>query len=183
MIAVESITMLVAEALDKCSIPYLLVGAFSSNHYGIPRSTKDADFVLQVSGGISSDLVRELGPDFELNPRLSFETNTGTYRQILQYSGRPFTVELFLLSNDPHDQERFRRRRKVQLLGRPVWFPSPEDVIVTKLRWSRSKDKDDVRNVLAVQRGKLDLAYIKNWCREHGTLTRLEEILRTVPEI
>ena len=31
--------------------------------------------------------------------------------------------------------------------------------------------------------GKLDWPYIKPWCRCHGTLARLEEIRRTVPEI
>ena len=45
MISGDNITLRVAEALDRCAISYLLVGAFSSNRYGIPRSTKDADFV------------------------------------------------------------------------------------------------------------------------------------------
>jgi len=110
-------------------------------------------------------------------------SNTGTYRQLLKYRGSPFGVELFLLSNDPHDQERFSRRREVYLLGRKFWFPSPEDVIVTKLRWARSKDKDDVRNVISVQRGKLDWPYIEKWCKQHGTLALLQEIRRSVPHI
>ena len=58
-----------------------------------------------------------------------------------------------------------------------------EDVIVMKLRWFRQKDRDDVRNVIAVQRGKLDWAYIESWCQRHGTLVLMEEIRRTVPEI
>lgn len=183
MISIESVTLRVAEALDACGIPFLLAGAFSSNYYGIPRSTKDADFVLQLKSAVGADFARALGEPFEMDPQLSFETNTGTYRQILTYRGSPFVVELFLLSNDPHDQERFRRRREVQLLGRRFWFPSPEDVIVTKLRWARSKDKDDVRNVMTVQRGKLDWPYIARWCKAHGKLALMEQVRRTVPEI
>src|SRR6266446_381091 len=127
MISGENITVRVADALDKCAIPYLLAGAFSSNHYGIPRATKDADFVLQLKSAVGTDFARALGEGFELEPQLSFETNTGTYRQMLTYPGNPFKVELFLLSSDSHDQERFKRRRKAQLLGRTFWFPSPED--------------------------------------------------------
>jgi hypothetical protein len=183
MISGDTITVRVAEALDKCAIPYLLVGAFSSNHYGIPRSTKDADFVLQLNSAVGSDFAQALGEPFELDPQLSFETNTGTYRQIVKYRGSPFTIELFLLSNDPHDQERFRRRRQVPLLGRTFSFPSPEDVVITKLRWARSRDKDDVRNVISVQQEKLDWGYIEKWCGQHGTLPLLERIRRTVPKI
>ena len=65
--------------------------------------------------------------------------------------------------------------------GRPVWLPTAEDVVVTKLRWSkggkRAKDLEDVKNVLAVQRGKLDLNYIRQWCDQHGTRQLLEQLL------
>lgn len=52
--------------------------------------------------------------------------------------------------------------------------------MVTKLRWSlrgqRDKDVDDVRNVLALQAGKLDLAYIRSWCDQHGTRSLFEQL-------
>jgi hypothetical protein len=183
MISGDNITMKVVEALDKCAIPYLLAGAFSSNQYGIPRATKDADFVLQLKSGAGANFVMALGEPFKLDPQLSFETITGTYRQIITCPGSPFKVELFLLSGDPHDQERFRRRRQVQLLGRSVWFPSAEDVIITKLRWSRSRDKDDIRGIMAVQASSLDWNYIAEWCTRHGTLSLMREIQKTVPSL
>lgn len=33
------------DALDALEVPYMLVGSYSSNFYGQPRMTKDADFV------------------------------------------------------------------------------------------------------------------------------------------
>src|SRR2546421_2954943 len=141
----ESITVHVADALDACGIAYFLSGSFASNYYGIPRSTKDADFVLRMERAVGADFVARLGPDYALEPQLSFETNTGTFRQLLSHKKRAFKVELFLLSSDPHDQLRFERRRSVSLFDRQLWLPSPEDVIVSKLRWARGKDKDDAR--------------------------------------
>src|SRR5437868_3539447 len=137
MTAGESITVQVADALQACGIEYFLSGSFASNYYGIPRSTKDADFVLEMGGGIGQEFIANLGGDFVLDRQLSFETNTGTYRQILRHKKKLFTVELFLLSSDAHDQSRFKRRRTVQLFARKLWLPSPEDVIITKLRWAR----------------------------------------------
>ena len=59
----------------------MLVGGFSSNYHGIPRSTKDADFVVQLSAPLNETFARSLGPEFEAEPQTSFETNTGTQRQ------------------------------------------------------------------------------------------------------
>ena len=173
----------VADALTASGIPYLLAGSFSSNYYGIPRSTKDADFVVELRSGVGRDFLARLGADFEADPQLSFETNTGTYRQLLRHTGSPFKVELFLLSNDPHDQARFRRRVPVNAFGRQLWLPTPEDVIIMKVRWARSRDQDDVRGVIGVQGEKLDWPYIQDWCQRHGTLGLLEEIRRSVPKL
>src|SRR5438876_6534489 len=97
--------------------------------------------------------------------------------------GESITVmELFLLSQDPHDQSRFHRRRAVPLFGRHFWLPSPEDVIITKLRWARGKDKDDARDVMAVQRQNLDWAYLETWCQRHGTFASLQDLRRAAPE-
>ncbi len=178
-----SLMVRVADALASSGIAYLLAGSFSSNFYGIPRSTKDADFVVELPGGVGRDFMAKLGADFEADPQLSFETNTGTYRQLIQHTRSPFKVELFLLSNDPHDQARFQRRVAVSAYERRIWLPTPEDVIIMKVRWGRSRDQDDVRAVMGVQGDKLDWPYIEGWCTRHGTRALLEEIRRTVPKL
>jgi predicted nucleotidyltransferase len=180
---IDDVAYRVADALNRTGIPFMLAGGFSSNYHGIPRSTKDADFVVELSAPLNEKFSQTLGPVFEPEPQLSFETNTGTQRQEFRVPGTVFKVEVFRLSDDPHDQERFRRRQPVDVDGHRIYFPTAEDVIVWKLRWARSKDKDDVRAIMSVQRGKLDWAYIEGWCQQHGTTARLEEIRRTVPEV
>jgi hypothetical protein len=183
MTTIDDVTLRVIDALNGSGVVYMLVGSFSTNVYGIPRSTKDADFVLQLHGDFPPGFYERLGKDFEIDPQLKFETNTGTYKQEVRFAGTPFTVEMFRLSNDPFDQERFRRRVTVMLLGRETYVPTAEDVVVMKLRWFRAKDQPDVLNVMTVQRGKLDWGHIESWCKRHGTLARMEEIRRAVREI
>ena len=73
------------------------------------------------------------------------------------------------------------------LLGRTVWLPTVEDVIITKLRWAavagRSKDRDDARDVIAVQdvEGAIDWDYVHAWCDRHGTRGLLDEVRRSIP--
>jgi len=172
----HDVMLLVTDALNRERIPAMLVGSFSSNYYGIPRSTEDVDFVIQIESSLTADFARVLGDQFEAEPQLSFETNTGTHRQEFGVKGTEFKVELFKLSDDPFDQQRFKNRQRVLVAGRELYFPRAEDVIVMKLRWGRSKDLDDVRDVMHVQRGKLDWNYIEGWCRQHGSLDRLQRL-------
>jgi hypothetical protein len=177
------------EAMEKLGVDYLLAGSFSSNFYGIPRSTKDADFVAILGGQIGA-LEKELADDFDFDPQSSFETVTGTFRDKARAKGLPFEIEIFHLSQDAHDQSRFARRVSVfdELIGRTVWLPTVEDVVITKLRWAvrakRGKDFDDVRDVIAVQGdAALDWDYIHHWCAIHGTRALLDEIRASIPPI
>ncbi len=182
----EEAVMAVIDALEALHIPYMLVGSLSSNYYGITRSTKDADFVVQFEVESLSSFMNHLGPAFRLDPQMTFETVTMTRRHIVNVASIPFQIELFHLSDDPHDQERFQRRRRVKLLDRESNLPTAEDVIITKLRWARSKrskDIDDVRAVLAVQGTNLDWPYIYRWCDQHGTRALLDEIRSSIPPL
>jgi hypothetical protein len=164
----EQIVYEVLDALEALGVPHMVVGSFSSNLYGLPRSTVDADFVVEMGDVPVSRLAQQLGPAYRLDPQMSFET--------------AFRVEFFLLSDDAHDRERFARRRPEGFPERQGFVATPEDVVITKLRWSkggkRQKDLDDVRNVIIGQKGKLDWDYVRRWCAAHGTTELLERVKR-----
>jgi hypothetical protein len=183
----DEATIAVIRALNARSIPHMAVGSLSSNLYGVPRSTLDADFVIQLGGATIHDIVQMLGPGFRLDPQMAFESATSSSYYTIWHEETQFRFELFLLRDDPHDQERFARRRSVPLLdpGSTSYALTAEDVVITKLRWfmhlRRNKDIDDVRNVISVQRDRLDWDYIHSWCDRHGTCALLDEIRASVP--
>ncbi len=100
----DEATLAVIDLLEARQVPYMVVGSFSSNYYGVPRSTKDADIVIELKVSAVRSLAEELGDQFRLDPQPTFET----------------VIEFFHLSEDTHDQERFRRRRRVSLGARHV---------------------------------------------------------------
>ena len=168
------------DLLNAHGVPYMIVGSFSSNRYGVPRATHHAHFVIGSTVKNWIECLATLPAEFEIDPQASFEMVTATNRQIIEIPSLPFTIELFELSNDEHDQLRFARRKKLTLLGRDCYLPTAEDVIIQKLRWSRgakrAKDFADVVAVLQVQGpARLDWPYIEEWCGQHGTLDLLEE--------
>ena len=177
------ITTQVVAALARSGVPHVMFGSFARNFHAFPRSTKDADIVLAVDAPGLVQFESELGRDFSLDPQTTFETNTGTFRHTLVHKETEFKTELFLLSQDAFDQERFRRRQSFQFNGIASFVLTAEDVIVTKLRWLRPKDVEDVRDVIAVKGAKLDWNYIHHWTASHGTRAKLDEIRASIPKI
>jgi hypothetical protein len=185
----EAVAALI-KTLNELEVPYMIVGSYSSNFYGLARSTKDADVVVNLPNDISIGIIaKKLGPAFRLNPQGGFETVTATPKYVVTLVDIPFTIEIFLLSGDEHDQERFRRRRQVQMMGCATFIPAPEDVIVMKLRWAASrgkgqgKDWSDVANVIAISGDVIDWPYVYSWCDKHGTRELLDSIRASIPPL
>jgi hypothetical protein len=177
----------VIEALELHQVPYMVVGSYASNVYGIERSTLDADIVVELGDTSIGEILRGLAPAIRLDPQMSVEGATSTRMFTADVAGTGFKIEFFLLGEGRYDRERFRRRREADVIGRRVFIPTAEDVIVTKLRWSlqlaRSKDRDDARDVIAVQGDRIDWDYVHRWCDEHGTRALLDEIRASIPPI
>ncbi len=71
------------------------------------------------------------------------------------------------------------------VMERVAFVATAEDMIVTKLRWAdaahRSKDVDDIRNIIAVRGPELDWAYVNRWALEHATAGLLVDIQSSIP--
>ncbi len=73
----DAAVVAVIDALDAATIPYMLVGSLASNFHGIPRSTRDADVVVQLSPGSLERLADRLSIPLTLQRQGSFEAVTG----------------------------------------------------------------------------------------------------------
>lgn len=114
-------------ALDAAGIPYMIVGSLAANFHGIPRSTRDADLVIELRADSLDCLRSALPPGLSLEPQSAFEGVTGTTRYMIRLAGSPFVLELFVRGDDAHDRERFERRQCVHVLGRRVCMASAEE--------------------------------------------------------
>lgn len=176
----------ILDALSALGIPHMLVGSYSRNYYSIPRSTKDVDIVIELPAQhLLDELAKRIAPEFVMEQQMTFETVTGNTRHIIRCPGSPIVVELFILANDEFQKHRFAQRKEVSIpaLNARVFLPIAEDVVIQKLRWGRPKDVDDVIDVLSIQAGKIDHAYIQDWCRRLHILDRYESILADLPDI
>lgn len=173
-------------ACEVENIDYMLTGAFATSCYGVPRSTKDVDLVISVHASHQIEgVISRLDDVVVFSNQVQFDTITWGKRHVACTRTSPYLkVELFELFDDPFVKKQFERRVKmvVPQLEIDAYLPTPEDVIVQKLRWARSKDLTDAIDVLAVQGpAHLDMNYIQHWCGEHGCSERLEDALAKIP--
>ena len=116
----------------------MLTDAFAHGLYCIPPSTQDVDVVLSLAGADPIQRVaRRLAAIVEFEPQIQFDTLTRGKRQVGQtFTNPPFKVELFELFDDPFVQGQFQRTRRLfsTQIQRRAWLPTPEDVVVQKLR-------------------------------------------------
>lgn len=176
----QEIVVKVIDVLEELGVPYMLTGSLANMLYAKPRLTADADFVVVLDRVSIGEIADRLRDHYQFDPQMTFETATATTRFKFRHREMRFSIEFFLLSDSPHDRERFRRRRIERMWDRDVPIPTAEDVVVTKLQWAaranRLKDREDLHQILKRQTPNLDWPYIRGWCAQHGTLELLEEI-------
>ena len=79
-------------------------------------------------------------------------------------------LDLVIRKARPFSIEELDRRQRVMMLGVDVETATAEDTIIAKLEWAKlgssERQLDDVRGMLRVNAGALDLAYIARWVRD-----------------
>jgi hypothetical protein len=158
----------------------MLVGSFSSNFYGIPRATKDADLMIQISHEQRRSFLAKLPTEMKVDPQMTFETATATTKTLIYGESIGFEIELFDLSDDLN---RFARRTLVSYMDQMFYLPTAEDMILQKMRWYkkafRGKDLEDAQSVYLVQKAYLNWNYIMRWAKQHGTFVEMQALQRS----
>lgn len=162
----------VVQALEKAKIQYMLTGSIASSLQGEPRSTHDIDIVIDIPKTAIKKLVKAFPPpDYHLdeNSILNAINKHGMFNLIDIKEGNK--VDFWILTDEPFDQLRFLRRYVEEVLEERMWFSSPEDTILAKLRWAKlsggsKKQFIDALRVYEVQFDKLDIDYLEHWAKK-----------------
>ena len=167
--------------LNRTGVIYYLTGSMASNYWGIPRTTHDLDFVVQLPATAVPRLVQEFSGDFYIE-----ETAVrAVYEPPHQFNAidtrSALKVDFWLAGTEPFDREMLRRRVQATLFGEAAWLSTAEDVILHKLLWNRISPSDwqmgDAAGVVAVQADALDHDYLRRWADELQLGDELQRLL------
>ena len=172
----------VVDVLRDLGIDYMVSGSLVSSLQGEPRSTHDVDIVVAIHHSSAKPLAAAFPlPDYYLTEEsiLNALRTNGLFNLIDVNSGDK--VDFWMLTDQPFDLSRFRRKRIEDVLGMQLAVSAPEDTILMKLHWAeKSGGSDrhiiDALRVYEVQYGLLDLEYLRDWARTLGVSSLLDRI-------
>ena len=87
----------VARALEEIGIPYLVGGSLASSRYGLPRTTQDADLVVDLREEQVGSLVRALRNEFYIDAGMICEAIRHRASFNVIHLQAAYKVDLFLL--------------------------------------------------------------------------------------
>ena len=166
--SVRDVFLRITTALDQAGIGYMLTGSFASAHYGAPRSTQDIDLVIEATPPELRAFVEALsGNEYyaDLDSALEAHRRQSMFNVIDLATG--WKIDLIIRKSRAFSQEEFRRRQRVSLHDVSLFVASAEDVVISKLEWSKlalsRRQIEDAAAILRVRWDALDRPYLEKW--------------------
>lgn len=178
----------IIDAFKKLGVSYYIGGSVASSVYGTARATIDVDLVADVKSQHVKALVKLLESEYFIDEEMIAEAIHRRTTFNLIHLEAMLKIDVFVVKDDPYSREAFQRKKKdtldVQQEAHQFYFASPEDVILSKLKWFRmggdvsEQQWRDVLGVLKVQGDLLDMGYLRNWATALKLIDLLEQALR-----
>lgn len=181
------VALLVADALDACSIRYAVGGSVASSISGEPRSTLDVDVVVAMRDQDVDPFVNALGSGFYVDPDALRRAVRDRSHANAVHHQTSVKVDLFIEGGSAIDADLLARRQRVQVSTDPdrhLYVHAPEDILLQKLRWYRlggeKSDRQwrDALGILIVQKDRLDETYLTRGARVLNVTDLLERARR-----
>lgn len=159
----KHILVVVTEILEELRIPYLVTGGMAVLIWGRPRFTADIDIVVELKENNIEKLkiaLQKLGKSGYIDAQMMRDAikNQGEFNFIDGESG--LKIDFWLLKNDEFDRSRLKRRMAQKILGKKIYFASAEDLILSKLNWSKgslsTRHIEDIDSIFKISGKKLD---------------------------
>jgi len=168
----------VISRLEQASIPYMVSGGIAGNHYGLPRSTTDIDIVVRLAPGDAGCIAQLFRPDCVISDEALIDSLDICSQFSLIHPHRIVQVDMILKKADDFGDEEFSRRQRANIGEVPAWITSPEDLVLSKLLWSRDSASEvksfDIQGLLRIQ-ADLDNEYLDRWTRRLGVARPIAE--------
>ena len=171
--------------LNEYKIPFVVIGGIANAERGRMRATEDADLKVLIQGRTISEF-RKLA-ESRFKPYRRPWLGKAESGLIVSVEVEPGMVVDMLAAVLPYEELAIQRAEIIVIDGVPLPICTAEDLIIHKAISNRSQDWIDIEGVLMRQRGKLDVAYIRDWLSQFAEaledpeiLTRFNQLYETV---
>lgn len=158
------------DKLEYNNIPYMITGGSAVGFWGHIRTTMGIDIIIQITPKnldlFLKDIENEAYVDIENANQLS--AGNRMFNVILNKTC--FKIDLIPLKHTPYEIQKFNNRAKINLGNRQIFVINPEDLIISKLLWSKSaggseKQIKDCESIYNLNKDKIDIKYLQKWIK------------------
>ena len=170
----------ITSILERLKTPYMVTGGMAVFVWGRARFTADLDIVVELKpkdiGQLSRALISLSEAGYiDQDAMQEALDNQGEFNFLDGETG--MKVDFWVLRKDSFGLSSLKRRTVKEVLGKKVYFISPEDLVLSKLRWFQeggsSRHLEDAESVLRNCGKRLDKKYLKQWARRLQVLDAL----------
>jgi hypothetical protein len=178
----------ICAALGSAGIRYMIGGSVASSIHGPHRSTHDVDIVIAPTPDQLDLFLSAVSAYSEYYVSRTAALEAYRRRSMFNVIDTPsgHKADLILLKRRPFSETELQRRVRVPFAGREIFVASAEDVILSKLEWSKLGESErqfqDALKVAVMKGPELDIGYLHKWAIELGVVEGLNELLRQVRE-
>lgn len=173
----------VIAALRSHAIPHYITGSFASSVHGEFRATSDIDLVADIPMSSLSALMGDLDTAFVADAQQAATALAAGMSFNLIHRTTYLKVDLFPCDN-AFNRAALDRAITIDIPGakESLRVSSVEDILLAKLRWYRlggessEVQRRDVRQLVALNREILDIAYLRHW----ATVLGVDDLLTTI---
>jgi len=164
----EDVLELVCKYLNRYKTEYAIIGGVAVIAFGIPRTTMDADYLINMEIEGMKRLARFLGEnDFFSTPKeIEMAVRERSHFTAIDKSSLIRLDIKGVLDN--RDRRTLKNRRVIEYNGIEMYFSSPEDTIAHKLLYGSEQDAKDAEGIYARQLPNLNTSYLEEICDEMG---------------
>lgn len=159
----------IAARLNSLEISYMITGGSAVGFWGHMRTTMDIDMVIRIQPGKVPVLARALKDEAYVSEEDISEAVSGRGMFNIILNETAFKIDFAPLDEkNAYEVEKFARRIRLAYEGADLWVISPEDLVLSKLKWMKSaggseRQLSDCRSIMELNKGALDLAYMRRW--------------------
>jgi hypothetical protein len=130
--------------------------------------TRDIDFIIVMQPKMKMSLIQKFKNDYYISEEALDEAIKYNSMFNIIHKESVIKADLIIRKYSEYRENEFNRRKKVIIQGHPIYIVSKEDLIISKIFWSReSKSEMQRKDVINLLNGDYDKDYLVAWLKKN----------------
>lgn len=165
------------EKAAQAGLPYMVTGSFAMSVYGEIRFTRDIDILIALAESDVDVFFNLFENDYYIGKN-SVERAVRERKMFnIIHLEKAVKIDCIVCKNSEFEKLKFSRRRKAKVGELEFWTITKEDLILSKLNWSKNSISEmQIKDIANLTKTSYDGEYVKFWIEKLG----LEKIWKEV---